>query len=35
LRVDARLGVRDGGLTMGTHQRRPFFMAGAGTFVVF
>jgi opacity protein-like surface antigen len=35
LRVDARLGIRDGDMMLDEHQRRPFFMAGAGTFVVF
>ena len=35
LRVDARLGVRDGGLAFDAHRRRPFFMVGAGTFVLF
>lgn len=35
LRVDARLGVRDGGLMLDDRRRRAFFMAGAGAFVVF
>ena len=35
LRVDARLGVRDGGLMLDDHRHRAFFMAGAGTFFVF
>lgn len=35
LRVDARLGVRDGGLMLDEHRRRAFFMAGAGTFILF
>jgi hypothetical protein len=35
LRVDARLGIRDGGLTLGDQTPRRFFVAGAGTFVLF
>ena len=35
LRMDARLGIRDGGMMIDEHQRRPFFMVGGGTFVVF
>jgi hypothetical protein len=35
LRFDARLGIRDGGLTLDDHTHRRFFVAGAGTFVLF
>jgi hypothetical protein len=35
LRFDARLGIRDGGLTLDDQTHRRFFVAGAGTFVLF
>jgi len=35
LRFDARLGIRDGGLTLGDQTHRRFFVAGAGAFVLF
>lgn len=35
LRVDARLGVRDGGFAFAGPSRRPFFVASAGLFAAF
>lgn len=35
LRVDLKLGVRDGGMMLDEHHRRPFFVVGAGTFMMF
>jgi hypothetical protein len=35
LRVDARLGIRDGGLILGDETPRRFFVAGAGMFILF
>jgi len=35
LRFDARLGIRDGGLTLDDQTHHRFFVAGAGAFVLF